>query len=182
MPDGGRVVTYTDITDLKRREAALEAARRNAEQANAAKTRFLAAASHDLRQPIHALGLLFATLADRVRDASTAPLLEQIDGAVDAVDSMLNSLLDISKLDAGVVRPVVGPGRPRCAPGAGGERSSADRRVDRATAYACGCARSSRSRRLRWGDAAADPRQPRLQRTALHPLMAASWSALAGAA
>ncbi len=109
MPDGGRVVTYTDITDLKRREAALEAARRNAEQANAAKTRFLAAASHDLRQPIHALGLLFATLADRVRDATTAPLLEQIDSAVDAVDSMLNSLLDISKLDAGVVRPEVGP-------------------------------------------------------------------------
>jgi signal transduction histidine kinase/ActR/RegA family two-component response regulator len=109
MPDGGRVVTYTDITDLKRREAALDAARRNAEQANAAKTRFLAAASHDLRQPIHALGLLFATLADRVRDASTAPLLEQIDAAVDAVDSMLNSLLDISKLDAGVVHPDVRP-------------------------------------------------------------------------
>lgn len=78
------------------------------EQANAAKTRFLAAASHDLRQPIHALGLLFATLADRVRDAGTAPLLEQIDGAVDAIDSMLNSLLDISKLDAGVVSPEVG--------------------------------------------------------------------------
>jgi signal transduction histidine kinase len=84
------------------------ALRREAEQANVAKTRFLAAASHDLRQPIHALGLLFATLADRVRDANTAPLLEQIDGAVDAIDSMLNSLLDISKLDAGVVRPDVG--------------------------------------------------------------------------
>lgn len=84
------------------------ALRREAEQANAAKTRFLAAASHDLRQPIHALGLLFATLADRVRDAGTAPLLEQIDGAVEAIDSMLNSLLDISKLDAGVVRPDVG--------------------------------------------------------------------------
>jgi signal transduction histidine kinase/ActR/RegA family two-component response regulator len=109
MPDGGRVVTYTDITDLKRREAALEAARRSAEQANAAKTRFLAAASHDLRQPIHALGLLFATLAESVRDERTTPLLKQIDNAVDAVDSMLNSLLDISKLDAGVVRPHVGP-------------------------------------------------------------------------
>jgi CheY-like chemotaxis protein len=109
MPDGGRVVTYADITDLKRREAALEAARRSAEQANAAKTRFLAAASHDLRQPIHALGLLFATLAESVRDARTAPLLKQIDSAFDAVDSMLTSLLDISKLDAGVVRPHVGP-------------------------------------------------------------------------
>lgn len=85
------------------------ALRRSAEQANVAKTRFLAAASHDLRQPIHALGLLFATLAERVRDEQTAPLLQQIDAAVEAVDSMLNSLLDISKLDAGVVRPVVGP-------------------------------------------------------------------------
>ena len=84
------------------------ALRRDAEQANAAKTRFLAAASHDLRQPIHALGLLFATLADRVRDPGTAPVLKQIDGAVDAIDSMLNSLLDISKLDAGVVRPEIG--------------------------------------------------------------------------
>jgi signal transduction histidine kinase len=109
MPDGGRVVTYTDITERKRREADLEAARRNAEQANAAKTRFLAAASHDLRQPIHALGLLFATLAERVRAPATAPVLEQIDSALDAVDSMLNSLLDISKLDAGVVKPEVAP-------------------------------------------------------------------------
>jgi len=109
MPDGGRVVTYTNITESKRREAALEAARRNAELANAAKTRFLAAASHDLRQPIHALGLLFATLADLVRDESTEPLLDQIDSAVDAIDSMLNSLLDISKLDAGVVRPDITP-------------------------------------------------------------------------
>jgi signal transduction histidine kinase len=85
------------------------ALRRDAEHANAAKTRFLAAASHDLRQPIHALGLLLATLADRVRDAGSAPVLKQIDGAVDAIDSMLNSLLDISKLDAGVVRPDVCP-------------------------------------------------------------------------
>ena len=166
MPNGGRVVTYTDITDLKRREAALEAARRTAEQANAAKTRFLAAASHDLRQPIHALGLLFATLADRVRDASTAPLLELIDGAVDAVDSMLNSLLDISKLDAGVMRPVVGPVEPRYAPDAGGERAFADRRVERESPT---CPPGERSRRVRSGDAAADPRQPRVQRIALHP-------------
>lgn len=97
------------VADLRRRETALEAARLAAEQANAAKTRFLAAASHDLRQPIHALGLLFATLADRMRDEGAAPVLKQIDGAVDAIDSMLNSLLDISKLDAGVVRPEVGP-------------------------------------------------------------------------
>ena len=87
----------------------MDAARRTAEQANAAKTRFLAAASHDLRQPIHALGLLLATLADLVRSERTAPLLEQVDASLDAVEAMLNSLLDISKLDAGVVRPDVGP-------------------------------------------------------------------------
>ena len=86
-----------------------DAARRSAEQANAAKTRFLAAASHDLRQPIHALGLLLATLADSVRDVRSTPLLDQIDAAVDAVDAMLNSLLDISKLDAGVVQANVQP-------------------------------------------------------------------------
>jgi signal transduction histidine kinase len=96
----------TDSLQLTFENVAL---RRDAEQANAAKTRFLAAASHDLRQPIHALGLLFATLADRVRDEGAVPVLKQIDGAVDAIDSMLSSLLDISKLDAGVVRPEIEP-------------------------------------------------------------------------
>lgn len=105
MPDGGRVVTYADITDLKTRETALETAKRIAEQANAAKTRFLASASHDLRQPIHALGLLFGSLAERVRDEEARRLLVPIDNAIEAVDSMLNSLLDISKLDAGVMQP-----------------------------------------------------------------------------
>lgn len=97
------------LQDLKRREIALDAARRSAEQANAAKTRFLAAASHDLRQPMHALGLLLATLVEQVRNAQNAQLLGQIESAVDAVESMLNSLLDISKLDAGVVQANIGP-------------------------------------------------------------------------
>jgi signal transduction histidine kinase len=97
------------LQDLKRREVALDAARRSAEQANAAKTRFLAAASHDLRQPMHALGLLMATLVEQVRNAQNAQLLGQIESAVDAVESMLNSLLDISKLDAGVVQANIGP-------------------------------------------------------------------------
>jgi PAS domain S-box-containing protein len=109
MPDGGQVLTYTDISDLKCREAALEAARQAAEQANTAKTRFLATASHDLRQPIHALGLFFATLAERIRDVETAPLIKQIEDSIDAIDAMLNALLDISKLDAGVIHPQVGP-------------------------------------------------------------------------
>lgn len=109
MPNGNRVLTYTDITELKRREAALEAARQEAERANVAKTRFLATASHDLRQPIHALGLFFANLADRVRDTETKPLIKQIEDSIGAIDSMLSALLDISKLDAGVVHPTIGP-------------------------------------------------------------------------
>ncbi len=80
-------------------------ARKAAEQANAAKTRFLAAASHDLRQPIHALNLFFAELSDRVRNAETNTLLVQVEESIHAINSMLNALLDVSKLDAGVVRP-----------------------------------------------------------------------------
>jgi signal transduction histidine kinase len=83
-------------------------ARESAERANAAKTRFLAAASHDLRQPVHALGLFFEDLANRVNSPATQPLIERIDDSIRAIDSMLSALLDISKLDAGVVQPDFG--------------------------------------------------------------------------
>ncbi|MBK8815520.1 MAG: PAS-domain containing protein [Methylococcaceae bacterium] len=105
LSHGGRVITYTDISNLIKREQALEKARKDAEKANAAKTRFLAAASHDLRQPIHALGLFFAELSDRVKTPETALVIGQIDDSISAINSMLNALLDISKLDAGVVQP-----------------------------------------------------------------------------
>lgn len=105
LKQGGRVLTYTDITDQVKHVEALEKARKDAEQANAAKTRFLAAASHDLRQPIHALGLFFAELSDRVHNPETALVIGQIDDSISAINSMLNALLDISKLDAGVVKP-----------------------------------------------------------------------------
>ena len=108
LRQGGRVVTYTDITDLIKREQALEKARREAVQANAAKTRFLAAASHDLRQPIHALGLFFAELSDRVLNPETEVLIAQVEDSIEAVNSMLKALLDVSKLDAGIVQPDVG--------------------------------------------------------------------------
>lgn len=109
MPDGGRVLTLTDISDLKRRQSALEEARRIAEQANAAKTRFLSAASHDLRQPIHALGLFLDSLAQRIRNAQTEPLIRPMEDTIQVIDSMLGTLLDISKLDAGVLQPSLGP-------------------------------------------------------------------------
>ncbi|WP_297742839.1 ATP-binding protein [Nitrosomonas sp.] len=107
LQHGGRVLTYTDISDLIKRERALEKARKTAEQANAAKTRFLAAASHDLRQPIHALSLFFAELSDRVREPENNILITQIDESIGAINSMLNALLDVSKLDAGVVKPKI---------------------------------------------------------------------------
>ena len=93
------------VKELKLREQALDRARRVAEQANMAKTRFLAAASHDLRQPMHALGLSFTTLAEKVTASDVAPLVTQIEKAIEAINSMLNALLDISKLDADVVIP-----------------------------------------------------------------------------
>lgn len=105
MPEGGRVLTFTDITELIIREQSLNKARKEAELANAAKTRFLAAASHDLRQPIHALGLFFGELSSRVQNHDTAKVIGQIEDSIDTINSMLNALLDISKLDAGVVKP-----------------------------------------------------------------------------
>jgi len=105
LQHGGRVLTYTDISDLIKREWALEEARKEAEQANTAKTRFLAAASHDLRQPIHALGLFFAELSDHVHNSETDTLITQINDSITAINSMLNALLDVSKLDAGVIKP-----------------------------------------------------------------------------
>lgn len=107
LEQGGRVLTYTDISDLIEREQALEQARKTAEQVNAAKTRFLAAASHDLRQPIHALGLFFAELSDRIATENNELLIAQIEDSINTINSMLNALLDVSKLDAGVIKPKI---------------------------------------------------------------------------
>lgn len=109
LDTGGRVITYTEISDLIKREQALEKARKSAEKANAAKTRFLASASHDLRQPIHALGLFFADLSERVRSKETNQVIGQIEDSISAINAMLNALLDVSKLDAGVVKPEIQP-------------------------------------------------------------------------
>ena len=75
-----------------------------AEAANLAKSRFLAAASHDLRQPVHALGMFVGALRDRPLDAESARYVEHISGSVDSLDDLFTSLLDISRLDAGVVQ------------------------------------------------------------------------------
>ena len=72
--------------------------------ANEAKSRFLAAASHDLRQPMHALGLFIGQLRDAASDEERRALIASIEQSVGALDSLLDSLLDISRLDAGAVQ------------------------------------------------------------------------------
>lgn len=76
-----------------------------AEQANIAKSKFLAAASHDLRQPLHALGLFTSVLGDSVTSPAHKKLVAQIGDSVHALESLFNALLDISRLDAGVMQP-----------------------------------------------------------------------------
>jgi signal transduction histidine kinase/CheY-like chemotaxis protein len=79
------------------------AARDAAESADRAKSQFLAAASHDLRQPLHALGLFASRLGDRARDGEDAALVARIQTSVGSLDSLFSALLDISRLEAGAV-------------------------------------------------------------------------------
>lgn len=78
---------------------------RELELANEAKSRFLAMASHDLRQPLHALGLFVAQLRTPLKSGERAKTIERVDAAVAEMSELFNALLDISKLDAGVLVP-----------------------------------------------------------------------------
>ncbi|MFC5742223.1 PAS domain-containing hybrid sensor histidine kinase/response regulator [Dyella tabacisoli] len=135
LPGGGYVTTYTDVTAYKHAEQALiEAnetleqrveqrtaelsdalvatahARREAESANISKTRFLAAASHDLLQPLNAARLFTSALRHHPGlDAEAGQLAERIDASFRAAEDLLDALLDTSRLDAGSYRPDVGP-------------------------------------------------------------------------
>src|SRR5262249_9486640 len=86
-------------------ERKVEERTRQLEIANHAKSRFLAAASHDLRQPLHALGLFVAQLRGRTRVDERKQIIAHIDAALAAMNELFNALLDISKLDAGVLTP-----------------------------------------------------------------------------
>src|SRR5437016_511547 len=130
MPDGGIVTTFTDITpsvkaaeeleraneslerrvrerteELMRLNAELGHAKGEAEQANISKTRFLAAASHDILQPLNAARLYVTSLVERQRRGEDAQLIGNIDASLDAVEEILGALLDISRLDTGAMRP-----------------------------------------------------------------------------
>ena len=104
----GVVITFADITERRRTADALETAKREAQQANIAKSRFLAAASHDLRQPMQALSLMRGVLAKKIREAKleeALALVTRLDETSAAMSGMLNTLLDINQLEAGTVHP-----------------------------------------------------------------------------
>ena len=123
MPDGGIVVTFADITErvlaaeaLERRvqertaelttlNNALTTAKAAAEEANLDKTRFIAAASHDILQPLNAARLFTSSLVDRTREDEHRRLVGNIDASLESVEEILTALLDISRLDAGALRP-----------------------------------------------------------------------------
>lgn len=89
-------------------EHKVEERTRQLEIANQAKSRFLATASHDLRQPLHALGLFVSQLHARTRAEERQRIIGRIEAALSAMNELFNALLDISKLDAGALTPNVG--------------------------------------------------------------------------
>ena len=123
MPGGGFVATFTDVTAFRRtaeelrqinetleqrvraRTRELEQATIEAERASEAKTRFLAAVSHDLVQPLNAAQLLTHSLGGQLADHPGRESLQQISGALAATERLLEGLLDISRLDAGGLQP-----------------------------------------------------------------------------
>ncbi|GLK54358.1 Na+/proline symporter/signal transduction histidine kinase [Methylopila capsulata] len=131
MPDGGVVTTYTDITETVNAQQALELANENlerrvrertreltrlnqelaraktvADEANISKTRFLAAASHDILQPLNAARLFATSLVERTTpEEDFGRLSRNVDASLDAVEEILSALLDISRLDTGAMKP-----------------------------------------------------------------------------
>ncbi len=108
--DGNRTLVAAairDATDRKRVEAEALAARETADRANQAKSRFLAAASHDLRQPLQTLAMLNGTLQRLVTEPRAAEPLHHQGQAIGAMSRLLNSLLDISKLESGAIKPEI---------------------------------------------------------------------------
>lgn len=123
MPDGGFVATFTDVTAFRHAEAELirgnetleqrvadrtarlDQARADAERANDAKSRFLAAIGHDLLQPLHAAQLFTDALVEQLPAEAQRATAQQIRGALDSTGDLLSGLLDMSRLEAGGLVP-----------------------------------------------------------------------------
>ena len=134
LPDGGLVISFSDVTARVRAEqeleamnqsleervdertaaltrvnAELESARAKADAANHDKTRFLAAASHDLLQPLNAARLYTSTLIERAKSTGLADLANSIEASLTAVEDIMGALLDISRIDSGALKPAPAP-------------------------------------------------------------------------
>ena len=132
MPGGGLVITFSDVTpsfeaaealeranatlekrvrdrteELTRLNSELAQAKSTAEDANISKTRFLAAASHDILQPLNAARLYVTSLVERQNGGEDSRLVENIDDSLEAIEEILGALLDISRLDAGAMTPSI---------------------------------------------------------------------------
>ncbi len=132
MPGGGLVITFSDVTpsfeaaealeranatlekrvrdrteELTRLNSELALAKSTAEDANISKTRFLAAASHDILQPLNAARLYITSLVERQNGGEDSRLVENIDDSLEAIEEILGALLDISRLDAGAMTPSI---------------------------------------------------------------------------
>lgn len=101
------VAAIRDITDRREIQNALREAREAADRANDAKSRFLATASHDLRQPLQALSLLNGTMRRMVKEGPLTEALAQEEQAIGAMSRLLNTLLDVSKLESGAIKPEI---------------------------------------------------------------------------
>lgn len=99
--------TVIDITERKQAEQNLLSAMEEARQATATRTRFFAAASHDLRQPLHAIALYLPLIEKRVATVEGREMVASVRNSCDSMRALLDSLLDISKLDAGVIKPEI---------------------------------------------------------------------------
>jgi Na+/proline symporter/CheY-like chemotaxis protein len=123
MPDGGLVLTVADMTGRVRAAEALEQrvrertdellrlnkelarAKAAAEDANLGKTRFLAAAGHDILQPLNAARLYVTTLVDRTGEGPLRPMVENVGASLESVEEIIGAVLDISRLDGGAMKP-----------------------------------------------------------------------------
>jgi two-component system, chemotaxis family, CheB/CheR fusion protein len=104
----GVVITFVDISERRHTADALKAAERQAQLATIAKSRFLAAASHDLRQPLQTLALLQGLLAKAVAGEKAQKLVSRLDETLGAMSGMLNTLLDINQIEVGAANTDIG--------------------------------------------------------------------------
>jgi CheY-like chemotaxis protein len=91
--------------DVQKRTLRVRERTRDLQQANAAKTRFIAAASHDLRQPVVTIGLLVGLLREQIASPQLRGMMDRVNEAVAALEALLKGLLDLSRFDAGIIRP-----------------------------------------------------------------------------